>query len=346
MNITRIIPTLCRIVIYSLTADDVVAITNSRKNSPTLGNPVYAGQRVPAVIVAVAEVPDSMPHDCKVNLRLMLDGLDVPMWIQNVRQADASDDEIFNEGTWMLPTQKPAVPAPQPPEDTGGYLRPRRSLGDGLTRLDEELAQSIPQPHMQNVIPTLGEELAQSQPVQVLTRPTEGMIPALHSALTKSGEVRMCITREYNTRMPAEADINTFFTLVGHSLGAKFQSWALVDYGYFIEGLFRAVEKPKAEPLCPLCLMNHPTDDQHCDRVRKDILAKAASPSVEPPAFSPGSAEAEGKPAVTTSEPSSASEGGNAPAAAESLQADVQAHNKTAEHVESPKPHGKGKHHK
>lgn len=69
-------PTPGRVVLYRLTDDDARHITHERVHSGQTGNHVEAGQTYPAMVVRV--FPGN--PDNAVNLRVLLDGQDPPLW--------------------------------------------------------------------------------------------------------------------------------------------------------------------------------------------------------------------------------------------------------------------------
>jgi len=105
-----IVPTLGRIVLYTLPQYQVEQINRRRKHAVEhmdyhrwkkngtmvhIGNEVRAGQVVPAIVVAVwGDTPD-----CAVNLKLMLDGSD-DFWVTST-----SVEKEQNEGGVLVHTE-------------------------------------------------------------------------------------------------------------------------------------------------------------------------------------------------------------------------------------------------
>lgn len=90
---TRIIPTVGRIVLYTMARFDVESI-NAQRASETRypGNAVIAGEVYPAMIVRGGDQPDSY-----VNLKVMLDGHDC-YWATSRMVGDPSDQGTYH---WM-----------------------------------------------------------------------------------------------------------------------------------------------------------------------------------------------------------------------------------------------------
>ena len=89
-----IIPTVGRIVLYTISTQDVASIRDQRARAGTYqGNDVYAGDVYPAMVIrAWGNKPDSY-----VNLKVMLDGYDT-YWATS-RKAGAEADQGFYH--WM-----------------------------------------------------------------------------------------------------------------------------------------------------------------------------------------------------------------------------------------------------
>lgn len=85
-------PTIGRTVLYRLSEDDAKHITHQRVHSGVTGNFVEAGQVYPAVVVRI--FPGN-PHGV-VNLRVLLDGQDPPLWATSRHEGD-------QPGTWAWP---------------------------------------------------------------------------------------------------------------------------------------------------------------------------------------------------------------------------------------------------
>jgi hypothetical protein len=97
----NMIPSIGRIVHYTLTAEDAECV-NRRRTSPEqnrprgthVGNPAHAGQIVPLIITTVW-VDEYGPGNYGVNGQVLLDGND-SLWITSASQGDG-------EGQWHEP---------------------------------------------------------------------------------------------------------------------------------------------------------------------------------------------------------------------------------------------------
>lgn len=109
------LPSLGRIVLYTVSHQDAGNINRRRTNNNLIaqavhdgtwlkgvqahiGNEVYAGTEVPAVIVAVWG--DTPTPDTLVNLKCLLDGTD-DYWVTSVKQNLDGDSAI--SGEWREP---------------------------------------------------------------------------------------------------------------------------------------------------------------------------------------------------------------------------------------------------
>lgn len=88
-------------VLYVLGERDKTLIEWNRVRNSLNGNPVYAGQEYPALVVAVFknEFKNGQPG---VNLRVMLDGEDSPYWVTS------KPEEVTGHGleTWHYPLEE------------------------------------------------------------------------------------------------------------------------------------------------------------------------------------------------------------------------------------------------
>jgi hypothetical protein len=85
-------PSPGRIVMYQLSEDDAQHITHQRVQTGITGNHAEAGQQYPAVVVRVWS---GNPDDA-CNLRVLLDGMDPPLWAPSRLPGDVP-------GTWSWP---------------------------------------------------------------------------------------------------------------------------------------------------------------------------------------------------------------------------------------------------
>ncbi|MFD4258153.1 hypothetical protein ACFWR9_11115 [Streptomyces sp. NPDC058534] len=85
-------PSPGRTVMYRLSEDDARHIAHQRVQSGLTGNYVEAGQQYPAVVIRVRS---GSPDDA-VNLRVLLDGQDPPVWATSRLPGD-------QPGTWSWP---------------------------------------------------------------------------------------------------------------------------------------------------------------------------------------------------------------------------------------------------
>ena len=94
--VRRQAPTLGRIVLYRLTAEDVAAIGRQRLagGQDHVGNSVVAGEAVVGIIVAVWPA-EFGPDEPGVNLQVLLDGRD-SYWVTSAREG-------YEPGQWSWP---------------------------------------------------------------------------------------------------------------------------------------------------------------------------------------------------------------------------------------------------
>lgn len=106
--------TICRIVVYVLSAEDAEQINRRRTTGASIamrpfvtgwpqgaqahiGNSVFPGQHCPAMVVATRTVDEARTL---VNLQVFLDGNDI-FWAQNVE-----NDGDKSPGTWHWPVRR------------------------------------------------------------------------------------------------------------------------------------------------------------------------------------------------------------------------------------------------
>ncbi|MGW6296698.1 hypothetical protein [Streptomyces sp. NPDC055058] len=86
------VPTPGRIVLYRLTEEDAKHITHQRVQGGLTGNFVREGDRYPAIVVKTFP---ANPADV-ANLRVLLDGQDLPLWVTSCHRGT-------EPGMWTWP---------------------------------------------------------------------------------------------------------------------------------------------------------------------------------------------------------------------------------------------------